>query len=350
MKRVLVCSLDWGLGHATRCIPVVRELHHQGAEVFLASSGDAGVLLKKEFPNVLYHELPAYRPRYQRRGSLVMALAPQWRKFLHVIRMEHEEVEDLVRNLGVEVVISDNRYGCYSRDAESVFLSHQLHVRLPGTWRILEPFLNGRLRRYVNRFQRVWVPDQPGTSLTAGFMDSRIPFSYVGWLSRFTGEQPQGPLVDVMIILSGPEPQRSVFESMILNQVQAFDRSVLLVKGQPSGLQAAKRPHIEEVSHLDTATMEQRMMGAKVIVARSGYSTIMDLIALKKQAVFIPTPGQPEQTWLARHLKREGIAFCCDQENFVLSKAWGEFDTYNGLGSLIPEQGLLKSAIVNLLT
>jgi len=350
VKRVLVCSLDWGLGHATRCIPVVRELQRRGAEVFLASSGDAGVLLKKEFPRLAYHELPGYQPRYQRHGSLVMALAPQWRKFFHVIRLEREEVEGLVRSLRLDIVISDNRYGCYSDHAESVFLSHQLHVRLPGVWRFMDPVVNRRLHKYIKHFHVVWVPDQPSGSLASHFLDSRIPFSFVGWLSRFTLENQPGPPVDVMIILSGPEPQRSIFESTIRNQLPEFEGTVLLVKGNPSGSHAMKNGRLEEVSHLDAATMEQRMRGAGLIVARSGYSTIMDLIALKKKAVFVPTPGQPEQTWLASLLEREGIAFCRDQKNFVLREAWEEFDKYRGFGSLVQEEGLLEKEVTTLLS
>ncbi len=350
MKRVLVCALDWGLGHATRCIPVVRELQHQGAEVFLASSGDAGLLLRREFPGLSYHELPGYRPRYQRRGGMVATLAAQMPKFLHTIRLEREEVEALVRNLRLDVVISDNRYGCYSEQACSVFITHQLRVRMPGGWSILEPVVNRQLHLYINRYNKVWVPDAHGSGLTDFFMDRTSSFTYIGWLSRFQSSPASPASADLLVLLSGPEPQRSIFENIIRGQASGFKGRILLVAGQPFRADHAVTGNLEVVSHLDTEILERQIAGARWVVARSGYSTIMDLIRLGKKAAFIPTPGQPEQMLLARYLEQKGIAFCCDQKNFVLDKVRKEIDRYAGLGSLTSPMDLLKKEITTLLS
>lgn len=345
MKRVLVCALDWGLGHATRCIPVVKELRRQGAEVFLASSGDAGKLLQREFPELSYHELPGYRPAYANQGSMVISLAKQLRKFTHTIRLEHEEVEALVKNLRLDIVISDNRYGCFSSSVRSIFITHQLQVPMPGGWGFLRSWVNRPLRTYINKYDKVWVPDQPGSGLTSSFLSSEVPYSFIGWLSRFPSGQAAGEPVDVMIILSGPEPQRSKLEEMMQKQLLGFPGKTLLVRGKPMEGDEYREGNMEIVSHLPADQMEARVRSAGFIISRSGYSTVMDLIALEKRAVFIPTPQQPEQQWLAAFLKGRGIAFCMDQENFVLATALKELTSYSGLGTFKPIKGLLEKEI-----
>lgn len=350
MKRVLVCALDWGLGHATRCIPVVNELQRQGAEVFLASSGEAGNLLQLEFPQLLYHELPGYRPRYADDGMMVFTLAMQLRKFVHAIRLEHEEVEALAKNLRLDAVISDNRYGCFTTSAPSILITHQAKVRMPPGWGFLGTWVNHRLHTYIKRYDKLWVPDQPDSGLTNPFMNRNLPYSYVGWLSRFPSGQPAGESVDLMILLSGPEPQRSKLEEVILNQLQTFSGKALLVRGKPMEGQEYGEGNIQIVSHLSAGPMEARIKSAGLLISRSGYSTVMDLIALEKQAVFIPTPHQPEQQWLATFLKRNGIAFCMDQQNFALETALVQSSNYSGLGTLKPVKGLLEKEISTLLS
>ncbi|MBL7846871.1 MAG: hypothetical protein JNL40_05345 [Cyclobacteriaceae bacterium] len=350
MKRVLVCALDWGLGHATRCIPVVNELQRQGAEVFLASSGEAGKLLQLEFPQLVYHGLPGYRPRYANDGVMVITLAMQLRKFVHAIRLEHEEVEALAKNLRLDAVISDNRYGCFTTTAPSILITHQAQVRMPPGWGFLGTWVNHRLRTYIKRYDKLWVPDQPDSGLTNPFMDRHLPYSYVGWLSRFPSGQPAGEPVDLMIVLSGPEPQRSKLEEVILKQLQTYPGKALLVRGKPMEGQEYREGNIQIVSHLSTDQMEARIKSAGLLISRSGYSTVMDFIALEKRAVFIPTPQQPEQLWLATFLKRNGIAFCMDQQNFVLATALAQSSNYSGLGALKPVKGLLEKEISTLLS
>lgn len=337
--------MDWGLGHATRCVPVVRELQRQGAEVFLASSGAAGKLLRQEFPALSYHELPGYNPRYPVKGSMVWSMVSQLPHFMHTIRMEHKEVEVLVKNLGINAVISDNRYGCYCEGLPTAFITHQMHVRLSAAWSWLEPLVNHRLQSFMRRFNHVWVPDQPASGLTQRFLSNNIPFDYVGWLSRFE-PQPEVPTqYDVMAILSGPEPQRTVLESVLMKQLKKYSGRGLIVTGKPGENILSKEGSLEIVSHLPASRMEDEVRKAEVIIARSGYSTIMDLIVLGKKAALIPTPQQPEQMWLASVLQKEGIAFCPDQQNFVLEDAIQGARQSRGLGTYQKQEGLLEKQI-----
>lgn len=350
MKRVLVCVLDWGLGHATRSIAVIRELQRQGADVVLASSNDAGKLLRQEFPRLNYHELPGYAPVYQSRGSMMLAIVAQTIKFSKVIRMEHREVEALVRNLRVDAVISDNRYGCHSQLVPSVFITHQYLVRLPGRWSAVEPLVKRWQSSHFANYRQLWVPDQPGSQLTAPFVPEGAPVRYVGWLSRFGQENPAQTGYPVVAVVSGPEPQRQMFADLLRRELASCGMRALLVTGQPGEARQELEGTLEVFNHLPAKAMEQALRSADIVIARSGYSTIMDLIALGKKAVLVPTPQQPEQMILAQRLQELRVAFCPDQENFVLENALKEAGAYRGLGYFRKEEGLLETAISELLT
>lgn len=350
MKRVLVCVLDWGLGHATRSIPVIRELQRQGAQVILASSRDAGLLLRQEFPALDYHELPGYSPVYQSEGSLLLTLASQGFKFAAAIRQEHRWVEELVRRHQVNLVISDNRFGCFSAQVPSVFVTHQYQVRLPNPWSVAERLVNRWLASHYNNYQHVWVPDQPDSGLTSPFVPVRAPVTHVGWLSRFAREGDATPGWDLVATVSGPEPQRKKFADQLTRELAASGQRALLVTGQPGAATREERGRVEIVNHLPAKNLEQALRGADVIIARSGYSTIMDLIALGKRAVLVPTPQQPEQILLARKLHEWKVAFCPDQQNFTVEKALQEVRQVRGFGFFTMEHGLLQSAIRNVLS
>jgi hypothetical protein len=350
VRRVLVCALDWGLGHATRSVPVVQALLRQGADVVLASSGDAGQLLKMEFPDLPYHELPGYRPHYPRNGSMIFSMAGQLLKFRHAIHDEHARVETLVDDLGITAVISDNRYGCYSRKVPSVFITHQLNVRLSPGWRLLERLINGWQRLYNNKYREVWVPDLPDSGLTGHFQSNQVPFHFIGWLSRFGESAPSVEKYDLVALVSGPEPQRTLFAQSLRRQLQSFQGKSLLVLGVPGEANPVREGKVEIVNHLPAKELEARLVAAELVIARSGYSTIMDLIVLGKKAAFVPTPGQPEQIHLAHFLQRSSIAFCQDQENFAIEAMRRESANFKGLGVLVNDGRLLEKAITRLLS
>lgn len=348
MKRVLICALDWGLGHAARCVPIVEMLQQYGHEVVIASSGAAGVLLKKEFPGCSYTELPGYNPVYPSGGSMITKMLLQLPHFMRVMRQEHTLVEAMVEKFKPDVVISDNRYGCYSRTIRSIFISHQLHVYLPAGWAWCEPAFNRLLQRLIRRFGEVWVPDQPNSGLTEHFMSKEVPFKFVGWLSRFRRSAQVAKKYDVMAIVSGPEPQRTMFEKILRRQLSGKGIRAMLVTGQPGLEERISDGSLDIVSHLTSRDMETAVLSSDVIVSRSGYSTVMDLIALRKKAVFVPTPHQNEQIFLGKVLQMQGVASCTDQENFVLESALKGALEFKGLGAFSWHPGLLEEQIKRL--
>jgi UDP:flavonoid glycosyltransferase YjiC (YdhE family) len=333
--RVLVAPLDWGLGHATRCIPLVHELLRQGCEVVLAGEGGIRWLLQAEFGEIRFLRLPGYGIRYTDSGrSLVKGLARQLPRLLRVIKEEHRWLQKVVEEEGIDLVISDNRYGLYHPTVPSVILTHQLLVQT-GYGPRADRWLQRLHYRFLNRFHQCWVPDAPGEENLGGLLSHpdvlpRVPVFYTGPLSRFTnspGSIEKGPL---LVVLSGPEPQRSLLERQLLRQLVALPRETVLVRGllgERDPVHTAKQ--ITVFNYLTSDPLRQLMAAAPLVICRSGYSTIMDLAALNKKAVLIPTPGQTEQLYLGHYLQEKGQAFCYEQSEFDLFTAVVEADGAN---------------------
>lgn len=339
MKKVLVAVLDWGLGHATRSVPVIRAFQRQGCEVFLAGSGESLALLRKEFPALPAFSLPAYAPRYPRKGtSMALSMALQLPRFMGVIRAERRAVERIVEKEHIDVIISDNRYGCRSKKVPSVLITHQSNILMPKRF----GFLGGLVRRLneglMHRFDECWIPDfPPGESLagelsTFGNLTRKVPIRYIGWLSRFEPHPVKGvETIDVLAIFSGPEPQRTMLEEIVLPQLKASTLNFLAVRGLPT---TDSDPGDKRIVNFMTALdLQSAIESAAVIIARSGYSTVMDMKTLEKKAIFVPTPGQTEQEYLAARLKDAGVAYSVSQEEFNLYAALDESKNFSGFVS-----------------
>ena len=369
-KRVLVAPLDWGLGHATRCIPIIRALLARGCTVLLAGSGESLQLLQSEFPQLSAFTLTGYRPRYPARGSMVLAMARQLPKFIRAIRREHRETEALVQAHHIDLVIADNRYGCHTRLAPCILITHQSNILMPAGFGWLAPGVRWLNVHFLKKFSACWVPDEPGGLLSGdllGFgktLGEAVPYQFTGVLSRFHGSRfkvqgskfkvqdgdgfqgggDQGAIIyDVVAVCSGPEPQRSIFEALVTAQLERSGLVYVIVRGAPGG----EREHVRGL--LGSAALEKLMKQARIIVARSGYSTLMDLVALGKQAILIPTPGQTEQEYLAGRLKEQGIAYTVAQDQFDLGVGLEESKNYRGFTG-VKNDGRLELVIEQWLT
>jgi len=354
MKRVLVAPLDWGLGHATRCIPVIRVLLNQQAEVLIAGSGDSLELLRAEFPSLKTFSLPGYQPKYPGRGeSMVVRMTLQLPHFFRVIRAEHHALEEIVREQKIDIVISDNRYGCWSASVLSVFITHQRTILMPTRFGWLTPLVRKLNQRMMKRFSQCWVPDVAGDKslagelITGGNSDERFLVRYIGWLSRFefcTGVEKK---YDLLCVFSGPEPQRSLLEEIVVKQLdQLPELKVMIVRGLPGSLASLNvRPGVEVRNFLSSEELQLAIASAHVVLARSGFSTVMDLSVLGAKAIFIPTPGQTEQEYLAKRLFEKNIAYVAEQKNFDLAQALKKSNLFTGFLHSKTDDGLLTSAI-----
>lgn len=321
--RILVAPLDWGLGHATRCIPVIRELLKRDCEVLLAGEGLQEALLKTEFPHLDMLPLAGYRVRYPASG-IFMPLKLLWQlpRIYDAIKEEHRWLKRKVRELNIDAVISDNRFGLYHKNIPCIFLTHQLHIKSP--WQQTDFFLQKLNYRYIRRFSECWVPDWAGKENLAGDLShpSRmpaLPVHYTGPLSRFTKRGIAQKKNHVLILLSGPETQRTKLENIIVEQISRFNGSAVVVRGLPAA--SSLIPSTDSIlfyNHLPSEELNREMEKAEYIIARSGYSTIMDALSLGKKCILIPTPGQTEQEYLAQSLSGKKMVLAIKQKNFSL--------------------------------
>jgi Glycosyltransferase family 28 C-terminal domain len=323
-RKILVAPLDWGLGHATRCIPIIRALSGAGFEVIIGCTGLQKNLLALEFPSLRVVDLPGYEVRYgQGNGPTWLKIISQIPKILTQIKRENRWLEQFLKRETLDGVVSDNRYGLYRAGLPSVFITHQLAIKT-NLGRTLDNQLATIHYRYIHKFSCCWVPDYAGPENLAGELAHpgrlpAIPLRYIGPLSRFHPLLGEPTQYDLLVLLSGPEPQRSFWETQLLDQLRHFDGRVILVRGLPGQTRLPfSAGHLEIHNHLPTEALNQVLGRAGLVLSRSGYSTVMDLSILHKKAILVPTPGQPEQQYLARLLCTRHLALEANQRHFDL--------------------------------
>lgn len=332
-KTILVAPIHWGLGHATRCIPVIKALLENRYNVVIASDGGALQLLRKEFPNLKSIELPSYNITYPKKGThFKWNMLLKLPRFLKVISSEKKLIEKLVSEGKIDGIISDNRFGVRSNKIPSVYITHQLNVFSGST----SNFSSKIHQNIIRKFDECWVPDLEGKENLSGKLghikNTFFPLRYLGVLSRM--KKVDLPIkYDILITLSGPEPQRTLLEEKLIQELNGENKKVLLVQGLVNSNQEVKQQeNITLCNYMTSTELEQAINESEVVVSRSGYTTIMDLATLEKKAYFIPTPGQYEQEYLAKRLKKLKLAPFCKQEDFTIDKL-KEVDLYEGLKS-----------------
>ncbi|MFN4313904.1 MAG: glycosyltransferase [Chitinophagaceae bacterium] len=325
--RVLLAPLDWGLGHATRCIPVICELQEAGHDIWLAGEGAQEELLRARFPGLPFLPLPGYRIKYGRTGtSTSLRIALQAPRIRQAIRDENRWLAKMQQSMQWDLVISDNRFGLHHPDIYCVFITHQLHIIHP--WGSLA---SGLLQKWnfsqIDRFNECWVPDYKHTPGLAGILSHpdrlpRKPVHYIGPLSRLTSIPKVVKPGHIFISLSGPEPQRSLLEEKLIRQIAHYPGTACMLRGLPhdrSRIPSTGSLHF--YNHLPDEQYAEEMAKAEWIITRSGYSTIMDLETMGKKAILIPTPGQTEQLYLAELMHKYAKHCFVRQEDFVLNDA-----------------------------
>lgn len=322
--RVLVAPLDWGLGHATRCVPLIGELVGRGCEVVLAADGPSAHLLVREFPQLHMMKLPGYGITY-RRKFLILSLLFQLPKIFLAIRKEKKWLRQLLQQESFDIIISDNRPGFYSSKAHCIYITHQLRIQ-SGIGKWVDAWLQQLHHRYIKQFDEVWVPDVETVPNAGGELSHPLrPLSrpvYLGLISRFQPQTAERYKYDLMILLSGPEPQRSMLEQQLQRELLTSPLKIIVIRGLPGNKENVHlNSSIEVHNHLTAFQLEQKIKESALVICRSGYTTIMDLLKLKKKALLIPTPGQTEQEYLAQHLQAQGCFPFLNQQQFELAKA-----------------------------
>jgi uncharacterized protein (TIGR00661 family) len=323
--RILVAPLDWGLGHASRCIPIINELILLDCEVYIAAYGMGFLLLKKEFPKAVFLRIDGYKIEYSKhKWWLPFKLSSQLPKVIYSIWKENRWLKKNIVKYKFNTVISDNRFGLYSNKIPCFFITHQLLIKTGNFF--TEKILQSLNYFFIKKFSGCWVPDWEKNGLAGGLSHpAKIPLNavFIGPLSRFQIFPAVPKKFEILITLSGPEPQRTIFERIILSQIKDRREKILLVRGLPGNDKALTSISqlVTIVNHLSATELNQAFLQSEIIISRSGYSTVMDLIKLQKQAILVATPGQTEQEYLSKYLAEKNYFFACDQATFSLDTA-----------------------------
>lgn len=341
-KKVLVAPLDWGLGHATRCIPVIRELIQQNFQVILGTTAITGEILSAEFPYLETIELIPYNIQYSEVWPVWWTVLTDYKRLTELTRYEQEKMKELIKQHKIEIIVSDNRYGCFSNETKNVFITHQLKIKSP----LFENKANHIISEQLKPFDEIWIPDNEDKedNLSGELSHAKsedLKVKYLGALSRFSdSSSDEGKEFDVCFLLSGAEPKRTQFESECINYINSTNKKIALVRGTKNKLSESIRNNNCIVKDFPgTKELHELITSSKKVVCRSGYSSIMDLALLNTPAYFIPTPGQTEQEYLANYLDGKfgfkKISSVKEIENFNDTEHHSKFINQNKLKEVI---------------
>ena len=312
-KRIVVAPLCWGLGHASRCVPIINQLLDQGNTVAIASDGEALTLLRKEFPILESFELPEYDINYKYQ-SMITNMAIQAPKILHAINKEKTVATQIAMTWNADILISDNRLGFRSNNTYNVYISHQLNIPHPS--KILSTIANRLHLRFINKYDECWIPDYKDERSIAGKMTQaqlKIVKRFIGLQSRLIKKDVDKD-IDLAVILSGPEPQRTYLENALLEKTGKFhNKKVVLIRGTEKAAIHSLHNNFTVYNLLARSELNDIINRSKQVICRAGYSSIMDLVALEKGAILIPTPGQYEQEYLGKKLDGRFGFRCVEQ-------------------------------------
>ncbi len=313
--RILICPLEWGLGHAGRCIPLAIALKRRGHEIIFAAGEKHLTFLKGEFPDAGFVLFPGFNPSYSRILPMWMAMSVKSPCLLfHIIR-EHFGLNRVVREHKIDVVISDNRFGLWNSGVKSVYMTHQLRIKFPKWTLFAEPLIASIHKWFIKKYDYCLVPDLPGDINITGELSHGSRLSrearFIGLLSRFTEisfsveESVKRHKDYLLLMLSGPEPQKSVFKNRIIDILKDRDVDLVILGADPGG-ETAYTSSFTYYKHLPDVEIRNLIIGSRAVITRSGYTTVMELISLGKTALLVPTPGQTEQEYLAKTLGEKG--------------------------------------------
>ncbi len=347
--RILIAPLDWGLGHSTRDIPIIRRLLELDARPVIGADKGPLALLRDEFPALPWVRIRGVEVRYAKGGSQRLAMATQFPAMLRSLRHEHALLLDIFREQKIDAVISDQRFGLRTAHVPSVLITHQVFPFTPFAQSALR-----RLNRYqIQRFDKCWIMDEPEAPGLAGTLShgAQMPANarYIGALSRMRAGMSVSRRYRIAAVISGPEPQRTLLDDALTRQLRAIDGEHLLVRGLPTEPATDRIGNIERRSHMNARDLNDALLNAEHIITRSGYTTLMDLAVLGRSALLIPTPGQSEQEYLAELHQRTG-RFTFQRQSELNVRAYVEHTRSTDPGSASFDSALLEPALQELAT
>jgi hypothetical protein len=313
--NILICPLEWGLGHAARMIPLARSLTEMNNKVIIASGEEHLSIFRSELPELSCIIFPGFKPGYSRYLPQYVSLLFKLPILLFHIIKEHQRVKRIISENNIDIIISDNRFGLWNRNITSVYITHMPRIPLPKSLRFLEPagiFLH---RQIIKKYNFCFIPDLPGELNLSGRLSHGLYLAdnvrYIGILSKFSvpdlSSAIYGSAKHNTVILSGPEPQREILKQKLIKLHMYEKLPTIMLEGKPLSKEKSKaHGNITFISHLPASEMRKIIGSSQKIITRSGYTTIMELVSLNCTALLIPTPGQTEQEYLAEYLTEKG--------------------------------------------
>lgn len=206
-----------------------------------------------------------------------------------------------------------------------------------------------------------FIPDLPDENNLTGVLSHKIPLPknalFVGLLSRFTTDSDsssttlhdEGGEVYDIVVLSGPEPQKSILRDSLLPIIKRLGTRVFILGGEPGRVgEVMDDANIRYYNHLPSREMRQLIDGSRHIIARAGYTTIMELTSLGRSALLIPTPGQPEQEYLIEYLLGKSL-FTRRVQGDTTYISNDDFIELSDAGNLVAESKSLLNRALDLL-
>lgn len=323
--KILISPLDWGLGHATRLVPLLRYLQRQKHLLIIGVSDLNEHFLRSQIPDAEFVHVPSYDIVYNGHNS-VYSLVKVLPKIISGKKNEHKWLEKFVETRHIDLIISDSRFGLFHPNIKSIIISHQLNFQYPKSLSLFGAYAQIMNTKWLKEFDAVWVPDTASHRLSGNLSENEdLDKVFINPQSRFVPQDLERRIKEnyVLCIISGPEPQRSIFEDLLISQAKDIFKKLVIVGGKPQeNTEKIGLPNVIYFNHLADADMQSYIKHADLIISRSGYSSIMDYCALSCKHLFlVPTPSQTEQIYLAKRLKEQAICDFEFQERFRLSKA-----------------------------
>ncbi len=312
---------------------IIRQLLALDVKISIAGDGDSLLLLKEAFPQADFYALKGIQVSYPEKGPMALWMALKAPLYLKNIRDEHHSLEKLVDTIHPDAVISDNRFGAWSSKVPCVFISHQLRIKAPAGYSWLEPMIYQLNKLHIRNFGTLWTPDHPSDENIAGDLAHHpkavreLHPHFIGPLSRFANVQSADipNRYELLILISGLEPQRTIFENLCIAQAEKLNLTTLVIRGKPAEQGSWQQNGIHFVQHLPTPELKAHLEQAKYIVCRSGHSSLMDLAYLKRNALCVATPGQTEQEYLSKYL---------GAKNYLVAQNQDALNIRNGIDKL----------------
>ncbi|MEK6968538.1 MAG: glycosyltransferase [Nanoarchaeota archaeon] len=332
MHFVFVIS-NYGLGHATRMLPVIMKLIEQGEKVTIVAKGNSLLMLKNELGDASNYELMQYEVplKFSDKGFSMFETLKAGPSFISLISSQKKWLENFSAKEKIDRVIADGEIGYHLKNKKSFFVNNQLRL-LPGS--LLGDGTELLTDVFSKGFEKVIVPDDENGTL-GGLLTSKTRFydkkrlAYVGILSSIRKKNVVRN-VDYFISISGPGISKEVFTRQVMEQLHLLKGKVVVALGRPDLKEIASKGNAKIYPYLNRKQQESFLNKAKLVISRSGYTTMMELAEIDKKAFFIPTLNHPEQEYLAKFQKNSGRFHYSKQDSFNFKEDIDEAKQYPG--------------------